>query len=480
MAYVNFTDAFGDDVVLITPRDRSLLENYLEEGFALAPQARARLAARQFSVAERRTGATLTRFFRDALATPLPAPWDHAAWRSFENVCGGARGRVVCLLKPRRPNPAELLEEPPPEPSKPEHPPGHIMWIGFELVDQDGTPLPSVPFSLTAPDGSVRGGRLNQEGQARLDPTLDGTFGFALDQRSEAASEPDEHVDLELVDKAGHPVPGVAYQVVSGGSVAAAGKLDASGRAHVAGLKPGAYEVVLPAFEPGAVTLDGSPAQEAQGGGAAARSHTVKQGDTLNKIARAHGLKDGKTLYDAAENAALRKKRPNPDRIRPGDQVNIPSRKAAAVQAPLGSLVRLVVERPPLAAVLKLRLVDAEERPLEGVTYYVEGAGVSYSGELAGGRIQHDFPEHCEEVTLSLVGEDLFSQQTLSLVHEEDDVSSLQARLSNLGWYSGAVDGQESDALSAAVAYYRKERNAAGGAGVDGALEARIDEEYMA
>ena len=56
-------------------------------------------------------------------------------------------------------------------------------------------------------------------------------------------------------------------------------------------------------------------------------THTVKKGEHLTRIARDHGWKkktDWKELYGLAVNAPLRKKRPDPDHIEPGDTVLIP------------------------------------------------------------------------------------------------------------------------------------------------------------
>jgi len=57
--------------------------------------------------------------------------------------------------------------------------------------------------------------------------------------------------------------------------------------------------------------------------------HIVKSGDTLSGIAKKHGFSSWKDIYHAPENAAFRKKRPNPDKIFPGDVVVIPDGKTA-------------------------------------------------------------------------------------------------------------------------------------------------------
>ena len=53
--------------------------------------------------------------------------------------------------------------------------------------------------------------------------------------------------------------------------------------------------------------------------------HTVKRGETLSGIARQHGLKSWQEIYNHPSNAGFRTKRPNPNLIHPGDQINIPT-----------------------------------------------------------------------------------------------------------------------------------------------------------
>lgn len=55
-----------------------------------------------------------------------------------------------------------------------------------------------------------------------------------------------------------------------------------------------------------------------------ASNYTVVSGDTLTAIARKHGFADWRTIYNHPSNAAFRARRPNPDRIFPGDVIVIP------------------------------------------------------------------------------------------------------------------------------------------------------------
>jgi N-acetylmuramoyl-L-alanine amidase len=63
--------------------------------------------------------------------------------------------------------------------------------------------------------------------------------------------------------------------------------------------------------------------------------YTVRAGDTLTSIARKHSLASWRDIYDAPENATFRRRRPNPDRIFPGDELIIPSRTGVCQVPPV-------------------------------------------------------------------------------------------------------------------------------------------------
>jgi hypothetical protein len=54
------------------------------------------------------------------------------------------------------------------------------------------------------------------------------------------------------------------------------------------------------------------------------KTHVVKKGENLSKIAKNYGIPDWEPLYEAYENKDFRKLRPDPTKIEPGDKVVIP------------------------------------------------------------------------------------------------------------------------------------------------------------
>src|SRR5215468_12271496 len=52
--------------------------------------------------------------------------------------------------------------------------------------------------------------------------------------------------------------------------------------------------------------------------------HTVQQGETLIGLARIYRVSDWRIIWSHAQNASLRRERPNPQILGPGDRVYIP------------------------------------------------------------------------------------------------------------------------------------------------------------
>jgi hypothetical protein len=47
-------------------------------------------------------------------------------------------------------------------------------WVEFQLVDQDGNPVPAEPYTVRLPDQSISSGMLDQDGKARFDGIVAG------------------------------------------------------------------------------------------------------------------------------------------------------------------------------------------------------------------------------------------------------------------------------------------------------------------
>ena len=52
--------------------------------------------------------------------------------------------------------------------------PCKATWIEFQLVDQDGNPVPGVSYKVGLPDGSLLTGSLDAQGSVRFEPIVAG------------------------------------------------------------------------------------------------------------------------------------------------------------------------------------------------------------------------------------------------------------------------------------------------------------------
>lgn len=73
-----------------------------------------------------------------------------------------SRQREAGTVDSTQVDPAAADSNPPPEEVE-DH------WIGVELVDEDGKPVPDEPYKVKLPDGTIQSGRLDEKGRARIE-----------------------------------------------------------------------------------------------------------------------------------------------------------------------------------------------------------------------------------------------------------------------------------------------------------------------
>ncbi|NMO17698.1 peptidoglycan-binding protein [Pyxidicoccus fallax] len=171
--------------------------------------------------------------------------------------------------------------------------------------------------------------------------------------------------------------------------------------------------------------------------------HTVTQGECLLGIALRHGFQDWKRIYEHPENAELRRIRPHPHVLHPGDVLFIPERQAKELGASTGKTHVFKVKQPMRELCLTLK--DAAGKPLANEPYTLEWGAEFIEGATDGeGLLQEQLPLRLDSVRLT-VGERGYELRlaTLNPVEHTGDkgVSGIQARLRNLGFEPGSIDG---------------------------------------
>ena len=182
-------------------------------------------------------------------------------------------------------------------------------------------------------------------------------------------------------------------------------------------------------------------------------AHTVKQGECLSRIAAQYGFRDYKTIYDDPQNADFKKKRPDPNLIFPGDLIYIPDKKSKTESRPTGD--RHTFKLKSAERLLRIVVEDLDGTKLANAPYELTIEGDVSTGVLpASALIEQVIPAAAENGLLKVAS----YQWPLKIAHlnpldetADDGVSGIQARLSNLGYSPGPIDGIAGPLTEAAI-----------------------------
>ena len=182
--------------------------------------------------------------------------------------------------------------------------------------------------------------------------------------------------------------------------------------------------------------------------------YPVEQGDCLSSIADKKGF-FWQTLWEHSRNADLKKKRQDPNVLFPGDIVHIPDKRLKEETVSTGQVHRFRVKNIPAKLSIRL-LYDGEPRRSEA--YVLELEGKRTTGKTnEDGLIQVSIHPGATEGKL-IVGEGERRTEYQLQLGQLDPVkenSGAQARLRNLGFYEGAINGQLDEATSQAITAFQ-------------------------
>ncbi len=176
-------------------------------------------------------------------------------------------------------------------------------------------------------------------------------------------------------------------------------------------------------------------------------THFVSQGECITTIACKYGFTP-ETIYNHSNNAGLKRERPNPHVLFPGDQIFIPDVRVEKTSGATGRVHRFVLKQ---GAVKRLRVAieDAEGKRLSNCSFELQlGSHVERGKTTANGMIEKDVPVDLNEATLKVEIEQTKYTWNLQIGYlnpaanaPDQGVSGIQARLQNLGFYAGPIDG---------------------------------------
>src|SRR6266513_1126451 len=176
--------------------------------------------------------------------------------------------------------------------------------------------------------------------------------------------------------------------------------------------------------------------------------YLVKQGDCMTSIAFEYGFLET-TIWNHPQNSELKRKRKDRNILYPEDVVYIPDKQEK--QESRVTEKRHRFRRKGLPAKLKIRLLR-NEKPRANEKYLLEIDGKVFSGQTdAKGWIKQPIPPNATGGKLILNNGDEEYPLALGSIDPIDEITGVQGRLQNLGFYSGEVDGEMDPDTEAAI-----------------------------
>lgn len=186
----------------------------------------------------------------------------------------------------------------------------------------------------------------------------------------------------------------------------------------------------------------------------AMRPYVIRQGDYLSQLAFQHGF-DADAVWNAPDNEALRRARPNRELLAPGDLLQIPVAPIEEPALEIGASNRYVARVPTVRVTLEL---GDEDRALANEPYRVEGLGRPISGQSDGsGHVEIEVPVTTREVHVALPGRGMVIPVQVGHLDPVETLNGVRQRLQHLGHYD--LGGRPAEPEDDAVALRRFQRD---------------------
>lgn len=189
--------------------------------------------------------------------------------------------------------------------------------------------------------------------------------------------------------------------------------------------------------------------------------HTVSQGDCLSSITKKFGFSDYKTIYDDGENSDLKTKRTNPNVLFPGDIVSIPDVQLGEESGSTEQKHNFKIIRKK--TFVRVVVKDSEDKPFANVDYDLNYDGNLITGKTDGsGKIEQEITADAKSGVIILRSKS-GSEDILGVIELEfgaldpvEETTGVQARLNNLGFECGDVNGVMNTATKNAIKAFQK------------------------
>ncbi|MCC6877812.1 MAG: peptidoglycan-binding protein [Sandaracinaceae bacterium] len=209
------------------------------------------------------------------------------------------------------------------------------------------------------------------------------------------------------------------------------------------------------------------------------RYHEVEPGQCLTSIAVAGGFTDRDKLLSHPDNEQLKRARPDPNLLRPGDRVAIPDVEPGGHAAATSRKHRFVIELPTKELRIVVRGHDGA--PLANAPYELELDRELRTGTTDGGGKLVEPVRIASRSAELRIGDRVLVLRLSSLGPaggEDDEIRDTQHRLHNLGFDPGPIDGLYGHRTRAALAVFQAEHDLDVTGEPDAPTRARLEQEH--
>jgi hypothetical protein len=256
-------------------------------------------------------------------------------------------------------------------------------------------------------------------------------------------------IEIRLVGDNDRPLSGEKLTLTLPTGEAQVGSFDERGTRLVVGLEPGKCRFSLPHLDHAAwSTVSGGGAESLTTVGGSAEEHSIADGESTSSIAVEYGFAPA-TIWSDPDNSALKKQRPHPNLLMPGDELAIPARKRKEIDLATDKVHTF--KRQGARTLVIVQLFDGAE-PRKNQEWKLVIGNQTSNGTSDGEGVVELWVTPTDRSGTLTIGKDEYKVQLdFDRLHPVSESSGVQQRLSNLGFWAALPDQPPDECLLAAV-----------------------------
>lgn len=210
--------------------------------------------------------------------------------------------------------------------------------------------------------------------------------------------------------------------------------------------------------------------------------HVIAPGQTAEGVIWSYTLDDYQSVWMSGDNADLRKARPDPNILMPGDILVVPDPKPKTYHLATGERHRIALKVPKKE--LRLRILLHKDEPLAGTSYTltVDEEDEPRQGTTDGDGVLKELIRFDRTGALLEIDDRRFRLRFNYLnpfpATPKESVIGVSSRLACLGYEAGAASRPDSAALASALALYQTDASIDATGKLDSATNDKLAEDF--